>query len=736
MIVRSLLLPLLLAGAVAPAAAQAPAPGPSPSPSPAAALSFPTRVEMVTVDVVVVDKKGQPIPSLARADFQVLEDGVAQEVVSFEAVKAPPPLPADAPPPPRPRVSTNTSAEARAGRTFVVVFDDIHMSPMNAQRAKHAVAEFLRTGTREGDQVMLVATAGGAWWSTRMMAGRDELVAMLKRLDGRRIPDMGPDRMSEGEAMRITALNDREAMAAVARRFDKLGVNSTRGQAQAQAVDASGEDPWVRMRAQEIYYQSVTRNRVALESLVRVIDSLAGVRGRKSVILVSEGFVYDPHLDEFKDVVQASRRSNAAIYYVDTRGLEGFSPYASAEFGPAIDERDLGSVLLDQTMSSEGPESLAHDSGGFTVKNTNDLAQGIRRIVDETQAYYLLGYNPRNAARDGRFRKIEVKLAARTKGLKVRARRGYYAPLEGGKKPPKPDSQDPEIQQALDSPYARDEVPLRMSAWVFDETILGKANVAIVTEVDVRGFAFEEKDGRACDTLEFLLVAAHRETGEFYRYDQAVEMKLKPATREALGRTWFKVARDFELAPGGYQAKIVVRDKNSGRVGTVTHEFEVPPLGGLRLSTPVITDVAKSRDGKPESLRPEMVVRREFAPGAPLYFTFEVYGAAKGPDLMPRVLAGHTVLRPDGTVHVASAPSLIRPTSLGKLSRIVGISLEGAPAGEYVLVLRARDEIDGKETEVREPFTVVASGAGVAPGAEAAPEEAAAPAAPSEPAPR
>src|SRR6185503_4835379 len=165
--------------------------------------------------------------------------------------------------------------------------------------------------------------------------------------------------------------------------------------------------------------------------------------------------------------------------------------------------------------------------GGFVVKNTNDLGKGIKRITDESQSYYLLGYNPTDARRDGRFRKIQVRLASR-KGLQVRARRGYFAPLDGKAADKKPPTTDPDIQAALDSPYDAPEIPLRMTSYVFDETLLGKASVLVATDVDVKGFAFNEEEGRFKDTLEFLLVVAHRESGEHFRYDQRVDMKLLP----------------------------------------------------------------------------------------------------------------------------------------------------------------------------------------------------------------
>ena len=130
--------------------------------APAEAPAFPSKVELVTVDAVVVDAKGRAVPGLTQADFTVLEGGVPQTITSFEGVQ----LPAEsAAPPLAPRFpfSTNQSPEARPGRTFVIVFDDIHLSIAQAQRAKAAVVGFLRTGARPGDRVSLVATGGGAW---------------------------------------------------------------------------------------------------------------------------------------------------------------------------------------------------------------------------------------------------------------------------------------------------------------------------------------------------------------------------------------------------------------------------------------------------------------------------------------------------------------------------------------------------------------------------------------------
>jgi VWFA-related protein len=711
-------LALLCAAGLAAQEAQAPAPAAPKPASPAAASpaetppTFPAQVEQVIVDVVVTDKKGGVIRGLTRDDLSVTEDSVPQSIVSFEAVTLPD-KPSEAPPP-VPRVSVNTNPEERRGRTFVILFDDMNITPWRANQAKAAVASFLEKGTREGDRVTLISSAGGVWWTARMEAGRQKLLDMVKRFDGRFIPDTSTERMSDWEALRIHVYHDPTVVERVLRRYETYGVAAVMNRSQQSGSDSmtagTVDDPFVNGRASEVYYQAVTRLRTTLDALQRALNGLATAKGRKSVILVSEGFIHDINVDEFKRVNEASRRANAAVYFLNARGLEGMPIAMTAEFGPALPDQDVGFAFAESFDAVAGSEVVSSDSGGFTVRNTNDLSSGIQRIANETQAYYLLGYIPSNTARDGKYRKIQVKLA-NPKGLQVRARKGYYAPDDSGKTATaSKKGVDPVIQAALDSPWADDGIPLRMTHFIGDERTLGKAAVLVATEVDVRALQFEEKEGRSLADLQFLLVVAHRESGEFFRYDQGVNMKLQPSTRERLNRLWYPIVRDFELKSGDYQAKIVVRDTHSGRVGTVIHEFEVPPLDQLRVSTPVLSDTPRrerAAEGLPGgNLSP--LARREFPSGLSLYCQFEVYGAKKDEKTgMPQVTQGYVVHRPDGSVFTASEPSVIKPTSLGQVTRMFGFRLEGAEPGDYEIIMAIRDDLAGRSFEMREPFKVV-----------------------------
>jgi VWFA-related protein len=671
----------------------------------AAPPTFPARVEQVTVDVVVVDKKGNPVKGLTRDDMTVTEDGTPQTISSFQAVQLPDqPLPA---PPPPPRVSVNTGHEDEEGRTFVIVFDDVHITPWKANQAKAAVASFLEKGVREGDRVTLISAAGGTWWTARMEAGKQRLIDMVKGLTGRYVPDMSPDRVTDYEAMRIYVYRDPQVAARVLRRFQTYGAIQNQNQSQTDTSMSADQDPYVNGRATEVYVQAQSRLRITLDVVERALNGLVQAKGRKSLILVSEGFIYDQNLDEFKRINEASRRANTAIYFVNAGGLKGMPVEFTAQFGPAIDNQDVGFAFAETLDAVAGSETVAEDNGGFTVRNTNDLASGIQRIARETQDYYLLGYIPTNTARDGKFRKIQVKLKD-GKGLVVRARKGYYAPSETGKTALEPrKGTDPVMQSAVDSPWDVDGVPLRMSDYVGEETSLGKAAVKVATEVDVSGFDFAQENGRFVDSVDFLLVVAHQQSGEYFRYDQKVELKLLPQTKERLSREWLPIVRDFELRPGDYQAKMVVREDRTGRVGSVIHDFEVPALDKFRISTPILRDTMQGEAGA-DNGRVGAPLVREFAVGSRLFCEIQVFGAAKDKATgMPRVSQGYVVRRADGTIFNSMAPSVIKPTSIGAVSRLFGFSLEDATPGEYDIDMSLRDEIAGGTIERHEKFRVV-----------------------------
>jgi VWFA-related protein len=652
---------------------------------------FPSRVELVTVDAVVIGDDGAPITGLGVADFTLSENGVRQEILAFEAVEQPAVAPPATPEATAlPRASTSPGSAAARVRAFVVVFDELHLGAAEAVRARDAARVFLES-LAAGDRVTLAATGDGSWWHARMPEGRAPLLAVLARLRGRIAPAEWPsEAMTEYEAMRIHRDRDPLVTGHVIRRWRSAATDVLSFREPDTLADR------VASAAARVYLEAERRNRVTLDTLGRAFRSLRGVRGRKSVLLVSGGFVHDPRLAPLREALEQSRRANAALYFVDARGLSALDPDFTAEARSPTAIEDMPLALGAVAVAGGGSESLAADTGGFTVHRRNDLAGAVRAIARESSSYYLLGYAPPDGQRDGRFRRIVVEVAR--PGARVRARSGYYPSAEGAT-PATPASA---VQQALDSPFDLDQVPLRAAVLVLGDLPRGEARVLLTTDVSAGALERQLAAGGAVRRLDYGIRVARDDSSADRRSDQQLVFR-EPASRgDADATAWLPITLEIPLAPGRYQARLAVRDAGSGRMGSLTRDFEVPSLGGLRISTPLLSE----RSGKPPE-GPPITARRSFAPAGVLHCRFEVYGAAKDPASgRPAVSAGFAIRSAEGRLLAASPASALVPGGDGTLARTIGIPLAAAPPGRYEVLVLARDELSGRRAEVREPFVV------------------------------
>jgi VWFA-related protein len=677
---------------------------------------FPSRVELVTVDVVVTDSEGRPVGGLDADDFVLSEDGVPQTLSTFEAIALP-----DQPTTPRRTVesrsvSTNVPAEteAPAGRWFGLVLDDLHLELREMRYAKDAVTTFLETGVREGDRVTLATTSGDVWWTARMPAGRDEMVGLLEHVAAREPPSNGPDWISPYEAQRIWVYSDGQVQDYVERRLSSNGILRP--------------DIILKSRVQEVYHESVEQSRRALEVLERVLRPLEEAERPGALILLSGGFVYDSRATGFRRVLEASRRSNMPLHFVDARALmampavfgadergssfPGMPQFWALDVPGASGEPEpekmtgLEADRLERLHGASGPESLALDSGGLLVHKTNDPTKGLEGIAESSRVYYFLGYHPTNAARDGSYRTIEVKL--KKKGLEVRARKGYRAPLEGEPTRAGEETDDPWYQAALDSPLPVTDIPLRVASYVFEEARPGRARTVLATEVDVHDLGRQTPKGSR-DVLDVLLLVGDPAQGEFMREDVTAGLTTDPQTRRELEAKGLPVLRELDLTPGAFKARVVVRDRGTGRIGSVDHRFEVPALGGLRVSSLVITDALEPKpDWTMSQLEPRVVAHRVFPTGSLLFVHYEVYGAVGDPATgRPRVRTGLEVRERHGALLGGGELVALAPSPEGRLSRTSEVRLAQAPPGDYEMVLRVRDDLAGQERVVREGFALV-----------------------------
>ena len=254
------------------------------------------------------------------------------------------------------------------------------------------------------------------------------------------------------------------------------------------------------------------------------------------------------------------------MYFVDARGLVTGSPFGQAQFGSPLDTRDVGAANADPALEAEGAEQLSLQTGGFSVRNSNDLAGALRRIGRESEMYYLLGFRPTGAGRSGAFRRIESASTTRRPGS--RATRLLRRRSARRRKSDAAKALDDELS-------ARDRLALRpgrRAAAGFGVRVrrrrARRALTLLAVEADLRAFAFSRGAGGALgDTLELRATVTEQATGATERYERDVAMTF-PATVEVRCRPLAERSRRVPPRPGRYQARIAVRDKNSQRIGT------------------------------------------------------------------------------------------------------------------------------------------------------------------------
>jgi VWFA-related protein len=252
-----------------------------------------------------------------------------------------------------------------------------------------------------------------------------DLEDVLGRLKGYVGPDLAPNApMSEQEAYEIHGVRNEQLERVVAERF------LLKNLAGNDVMTARSE---VRAKAAEIDSERSVHRQSTLEAVGKTLGWLAGVKGRRSLVLASRGFVYDNRLDGYRKTIEASRRANVPVHLLDARSLDGL---ASPDTGvQQVSSSDLGlqahtaQASAGRFAESEGAEHVALDTGGLVVRKRNDLAGGLRLITEANRSLYLLGYYPKDERRDGNWRKLKVEVAKGPGKREVRARRGYFAPL-------------------------------------------------------------------------------------------------------------------------------------------------------------------------------------------------------------------------------------------------------------------------------------------------------------------
>lgn len=551
-------------------------------------LTFRAEVNYVEVDARVLDAQGRFVGDLKPEDFDVLEDGRPQKVSAFSLVNIPlerAQRPLFASRPIEPDVRNNL--QAADGRIYLLVLDDLHTTPLRSQRTKAAARQFIERYVGANDLAAVVHTGGRSDANQDFTNNQRLLLSAIDKFMGRKL--------------RSATLN----------KIDDYNRRAGTGLESDPAQDLDDKERGFQARA-------------ALDTMRNLAQYLGNVRGRrKAIVMFSEGIDYNIYdimsanntgateasvvLDATRDMIAAATRANVAIYGVDPRGLgAAFDNLADVQSFP--DDTTLGlnasSLYNEVRLAQDSLRTMSDETGGFAVVNRNDFDTAFQRIVDDNSSYYMLGYYSTNDRRDGRFRKIEVRLKNRS-GLVVRARKGYVAPR--GRAPETKaaakDGPSIELKEALESPLPLPGLPLAVTASVFKGPA-PKGSVVISAFIHGRALPLTEEKGLFKNDLEVLSIATDDKGKTFSTDRNTVNLNMRPETANRVKATGFRVIQSLDLAPGRYLLRVAVREGNTRQAGMVTYDLEVPEFTRAPLT---MSDLAltSALSGTAPTIRPK-----------------------------------------------------------------------------------------------------------------------------------
>jgi hypothetical protein len=311
-----------------------------------------------------------------------------------------------------------------------------------------------------------------------------------------------------------------------------------------------------------------------LSSLKDVVRRLSAVPGQRSIILLSPGFITPQREYDVDEIIDRAVRADVTISALDARGLYVVTPGGDASEPGASDPIAMAVETQYQTSSASADADvmaeLADSTGGAFFHNSNDLAGGFRRLASPPEYYYVLSFSPQNLKTDGRFHKIKVALNASGK-YSLHARRGYFAP----KQPPGSDQQaKQEIEDAVFSQEEVHELPIDLHTQFFKLSDM-EAKLTVLAHVDVKQLHFDRSNGRNNDDLTIVSVVFDRNGNFVTGVQKTLQLHLKDDTLAYKLGSGLSVKSNFDLKPGGYLVRLVVRDRQ-GQISAENGVVEIP----------------------------------------------------------------------------------------------------------------------------------------------------------------
>jgi VWFA-related protein len=662
--------------------------------------------ELVLTNVVARDAKtGELVQGLKQSDFSIYEDGKQQKIdtFDFESVDKATPL-NEATVSGLAAGTTGNGSKAvvvakpedlRNHRLIVMFFDLTSMQPEDLDRSVAAAQEFLKTKMQPADLVALVSLGDTLKVDQDFTADKTALINDVAVYNG-----------TEGQG------------------FAEGATANTN-----QVEDTTGYTP------DESEYNDLNTDR-ELFALRAVAKSLEKITEKKSLLYFSGGISRDgiENQASLRAAINSAVRANLAIYSVDTRGLQAISPLGDASTGSlrgsgASNGGALGNNMQANFATQEVMATLSTDTGGKAFFDSNDFAPAFAQVERDTSAYYAIGFRSTNPLRDGRYRKLTIKV--NRPGVKLEYRPGYYAPADFQHSGHEDRERELEEQLASDLPATDMAVYLDAMYFRLDENRFFVPVSLIVPGSQIPFVKGGDKDKATLDIIGAVIDEAKRPIGHAR---ETVKLNLDPSLQARQKNIQYTTS--FNLPPGKYRLKFVVRENQTGRMGSFEAEIALPEMKKFPLKMSSIVLASMRQPSKKDT--PLVRGGQEYVPNIShvfrrdqhLYLLYEIYSPArekpaenqpKGTKPGIRLLSSLELIQ--GGTKVYETP-LVEARAMNVEGRdAVAIELDvplvGLKPGQYLCQLNVIDDAQGSFAFPR--FAMLVREAAAAPAGGASP---------------
>jgi VWFA-related protein len=535
--------------------------------------TFSINTNVVVTNVTVLDRNGNPIENLTKDDFLLYEDGKLQKLQAVDLQrlngKALPPLSVAEPPePPAPKgynpdtakkaLQANLVTKYQDRRLMVMLFDFSSMQPAEQIRAKDAAVKFL----------------------TSQMAASDSVSIMVYGSELKTVQDF---------------TSDRDLLIATINKFHigDSSENASVGDEGADSEDQSGQ-----FVADETEF-NIFNSDLKLAALESAARDLGQYPEKKALIYISSGIQKNgvDNQSQLRATVNTAIRSNVAFYPIDARGLTALIPGGDATQAGAVGTKlysGAGQKSLKDSFNDqqETLATLALDTGGKALLDSNDLTEGIRQVQKDFSSYYVLSYVSSNNAVDGRYRRIQVKLAPKLADLKYKLnyRQGYYGPTTFAHM--RDVDKEAQLSQALISDNPVTDLPIAVEIDYF-RIEKDKYFTPISVKIPGSSLAFHSKGAKQATELDFIAEVFDARKRSAATVRDTIPLKLADDVAGQVTHKSIQYDTGVTLTPGTYKLRFVARENGEGKVGTFEASFVIPDLSNqkaMRVSSVILSN--------------------------------------------------------------------------------------------------------------------------------------------------